>query len=189
LIIPLSAKTDSSLNDYAKNLLSFINKNKVNLADVAYTFQVAREPMAKRLAIIASSIDSLKTALTLYINDNKYQADNKTTFKGSVSKEINPLLQDDDMSDAINAGIEKWLTKKKYDALTNHWVNGNDINWPKLYGKLLPQRIPCPSYPFAKENYWLEMDASQSINQSNELGFKQLHPLVHQNDSNMSELK
>ena len=36
------------------------------------------------------------------------------------------------------------------------WLSGVEIDWNKLYEDERPKRIPLPTYPFQKENYWIE---------------------------------
>jgi len=46
--------------------------------------------------------------------------------------------------------------------LAQLWVSGVEIDWQLLYGNPKPQRISLPTYPFAKERYWISM-ADQSL--------------------------
>ncbi len=36
------------------------------------------------------------------------------------------------------------------------WLSGIEIEWDKLYEDKKPSRIPLPTYPFQKENHWIE---------------------------------
>src|SRR6185295_1708787 len=36
------------------------------------------------------------------------------------------------------------------------WVKGLPFDWQRLYGDATPRRISLPTYPFAKELYWIE---------------------------------
>ena len=36
------------------------------------------------------------------------------------------------------------------------WLSGVEIDWNKLYENEKPKRIPLPTYPFQKENFWIE---------------------------------
>ncbi|MCP5002916.1 MAG: type I polyketide synthase, partial [Planctomycetes bacterium] len=68
VIITLSAKTRLQLSAYAKSLLAFLEKNSaLNLIDLAYTFQVGRQAMNHRLAIVTRSHEELKQSLQNYI--------------------------------------------------------------------------------------------------------------------------
>src|SRR6185312_8177345 len=53
-----------------------------------------------------------------------------------------------------------------------------------------PRRISLPTYPFAKEHYWLELETTEDSDRvlSNARYHGQLHPLLHENTSNISEL-
>ncbi len=57
-ILPLSAKTTTALDRMSDNLLAFLQANRaVNLADVAYTLQLGRQPFAQRRVIAASNVE------------------------------------------------------------------------------------------------------------------------------------
>ena len=44
-----------------------------------------------------------------------------------------------------------------FTALGKLWLNGVDISWEKLYAEdSKPQRIPLPTYPFQRENFWVD---------------------------------
>lgn len=58
-IIPISAKSDYSLNQYRKNLLQFVQEEYTSLTDLAYTFQTGREVFEKRAFVIADSRQEL----------------------------------------------------------------------------------------------------------------------------------
>lgn len=36
------------------------------------------------------------------------------------------------------------------------WLAGAEPDWTRLHGKERPRRVPLPSYPFAKERYWIQ---------------------------------
>jgi polyketide synthase PksL len=40
--------------------------------------------------------------------------------------------------------------------LAQAWVDGLTIEWSVLYSSAKPQRIGLPTYPFAKERYWVQ---------------------------------
>src|SRR5437762_3104431 len=47
------------------------------------------------------------------------------------------------------------MSKGKYEKLLEWWVRGLTIDWKHLYGEHLPRRISLPTYPFARERYWV----------------------------------
>ena len=58
-LVPLSAKADDRLRDYALKLLEFLAPDgpgaMVKLADLSYTLQVGREAMRRRVAFLVES--------------------------------------------------------------------------------------------------------------------------------------
>ncbi|MCP4155041.1 MAG: hypothetical protein GY757_45375, partial [bacterium] len=61
------------------------------------------------------------------------------------------------------------------------WSQGFSIDWELFYRDSSPKRISLPTYPFAKERYWINtVDSYQSSE-------NRLHPLLHRNTSDLSE--
>jgi acyl transferase domain-containing protein len=78
-------------------------------------------------------------------------------FQGSVVQRATGLSRiglDDDM----RAVIDKWLAANRLAKLAPLWVEGVDLDWDALYAVhgTRPARIDLPTYPFARERYWLE---------------------------------
>ncbi len=101
--------------------------------------------------------------------------------------------------------IEAWVAKGKYSKLLDIWVKGLIFDWSKLYGDSKPHRISLPTYPFAREWYWIEQKEVRNqttavrgqqseacqVYQANGMAegmvSKRLHPLVHENTSTLEE--
>ncbi|MGA8164059.1 MAG: SDR family NAD(P)-dependent oxidoreductase [Waddliaceae bacterium] len=153
-VITLSARNQERLKEYANSLLAFIqSKNgcQVNLVDLAYTLQVGREAMEARLGLIVHSMEELEEKLQAFIN-GKENLEN--VYQGQVKRNQNILAEftaDEDLQKAMEA----WISKRKYHQLLNLWIKGFVFDWNKLYGTETPQRISAPTYPFAKERYWI----------------------------------
>ncbi|WP_300239527.1 SDR family NAD(P)-dependent oxidoreductase [Pseudomonas sp.] len=67
-VIVLSAKTVESLGDNVRALARWLDKSEAPLSDIAFTLQIAREPMAVRAALVVSDLDQLRTQLTRLAN-------------------------------------------------------------------------------------------------------------------------
>ncbi|NOU17183.1 MAG: SDR family NAD(P)-dependent oxidoreductase [Bacteroidales bacterium] len=181
-LVILSAKNEERLREYANRLLSYLgNEKNVNLANLSYTLQVGRESMPERLAIITSNrselIDQLKDWRQQKLSANIYQGklDPRKGGKKSIKK---------DEEDLFRTIVEtNDLTR-----LAEMWITGTEIDWEKLYPQTKPIRITIPTYPFAKERYWvsnaLVSETTTTTNQKN----AQLHPLVSYNSSTMKEV-
>lgn len=188
-IMVLSAKSEEQLRNKAKTLLKAIRDGQYSdsrLADMAYTLQVGREPMEERLGILACSLKEFDEKLESFLAGSKHT---DGLFRGTVRnyKElVSVFTSDDEMREAL----EKWVQRKKYTKLTELWVKGVNIDWNKLYDTVKPQRISLPAYPFAKDRYWKEKN---DIVFKNDAGVSAadtvLHPLLHNNTSDIYELR
>ena len=157
-LIPLSARADDRLRDYALKLLDFLAPDgpgaKVQLADLSYTLQVGREAMRSRVAFLVSHMGELRQKLADF-TDGREQGTGCVRGDAKPSQEAVDLFEQDEDSREL---IRTWFTKGKLDRLTDLWVRGLTIDWSALYagsGMAHPHRISLPTYPFAREPFWV----------------------------------
>lgn len=157
-LIVLSAKSDPQLEASLQQLLGFTRKHTehaettLHIADLAYTLQTGREAMTERLGLLVSSLDELADKLDMLLQQKSCDqiAD---CYRGTVIKQnietFSSLADEDD--------IASWITKRQYAKVLNLWVHGAEIPWNSLYETVacMPSRIHMPTYPFAKERYWV----------------------------------
>ncbi|MCB0208358.1 MAG: SDR family NAD(P)-dependent oxidoreductase [Anaerolineae bacterium] len=172
-LIILSARNEARLRAYVQKLLAFLEQASppylaeqefggtertpaiaappLSLASLAYTLQVGREAMASRLACVVTDVNVLREKLTAYLAG---QAIIESCYQGQVKPDQDSLnlLNDDDDSQVM---IRQWLAKGKLEKLAAGWVRGLAIDWRLLYRYEKPHRISLPTYPFARERYWL----------------------------------
>ena len=78
------------------------------------------------------------------------------------------------------------IRDKELVSLAQLWVKGVVIDWNMLYSEEnSPNKINLPVYPFARERYWITKSKTTGLSD----GIGKLHPLLHQNSSNMEEQK
>ncbi|MCP4460813.1 MAG: polyketide synthase, partial [Cytophagales bacterium] len=158
----------------------------VDLQSMAYTLQTGREAMGERLGFIVTSIQELEEKLESYISgcleiDDFYQGEVKCNRDTLAVFEA-----DEDLQQAI----ESWINKGKYSNILDLWVKGLVFDWNKFYGQSKPKCISLPTYPFARERYWIS--GSENILTNNQSSIinrqsQRLHPLLHENTSDLSE--
>ena len=173
----LSAKNKDSLYAQVEQLLKVLEKENLDLADIAYTLQVGREHLQERFAALACSIKSLQEKLKAFISN---KSNINECFQGTVKrgqKEFTDLLVDND----IQKTIVSWKSKNKYNKLMNLWVQGLDFDWNKLYGDDKPRIISLPTYPFAKEKCWIT--STNNVIANTKTNSDIIHPLLHENIS------
>jgi acyl transferase domain-containing protein len=158
-IVPLSARSVQQLKQKIADLLKHVLREEhIDLCAVAYTLQVAREPMEERVAFVVDSIGQLAARLNAYLSGELPVEDG---FQGSGAhrgEDMSLISQDEDMREAIG----KWMGGNKLSKLAQIWVRGVELDWEKLYGATqpAPERISLPTYPFAQEHCWIDGDAS-----------------------------
>ena len=157
-LVVLSAKSENRLRACAVDLIGFLDSDELNspdteisLRDLAYTLQVGRDAYAVRIALVVDSLGDLRDKLNRFVNG---QEDIENVHRGQVQRNdhtIEIIGRDEDLQGAIDV----WMRKRKYSDLLCLWVKGLAVDWNKLYGPDQPRRISLPTYPFARERYWL----------------------------------
>lgn len=146
-LIVLSARKAEQLIPMAERLLHYIETKEhryfglesVELADIAYTLQVGREPLAHRMALLAGSLPDLIQKLRQLVKG----ANPPDDCWWGVSEE---------------AGILDGAALRRADIreLAQFWLQGRAFDWGRLYDASTRKRIALPTYPFSKARYWVE---------------------------------
>ncbi|WP_225887712.1 SDR family NAD(P)-dependent oxidoreductase [Myxococcus xanthus] len=182
-LIVLSAKNEARLIERARQLLHAVEQGEVSQADlpsVAYTLQVGRDAMEERLGLLARSLEELKEKL-LGFTEGRGLADG--VYRGHVKrhKEFLSVFADDaEMQEAV----AKWMARGKLSKVLEVWTRGMPVDWAKLHGGAQLRRRSLPTYPFAKEKYWVAKPA-RAENRVRAGSRAALHPLVHENSSDL----
>ena len=155
-IVVLSARSEDrlrqSVEQYLKQTLNQdLAGNAESLADLAYTLQVGRDAMEARLAVVCRSKQDLLDALQSY---GQEQLNSATCFTGNAIEHrdiANLLNEDPDHQSYLARAIERGQLHK----IAALWVKGFDVDWPGLHRHQRCHRVPLPTYPFAKNRYWV----------------------------------
>lgn len=133
----LSARNRTQLLSYAERIMAMLAP-EVPMADIAYTSQVGRTPMQERLVVIAADITELKLALRRWcageVAGNVYEGSTKGAH--SVGAAVS------DNGDLVR--------------LAKLWIGGAEIEWQSLWRTQRGRRVSLPTYPFAKERFWID---------------------------------
>ena len=175
-LIVLSGKNEERLKEVVENLHSYlispVAPRPLPLYEVAYTLQVGREAMEERLALVVTDEKNMLEKLSGVLEGN-YDLEDVYWGRRKENKEKNHVLsQDEDFRQMC----QLWIEKGKLNKLGKLWVDGLGFNWSELYGETKPRRISLPTYPFAKERYWIENKGcknDQSDNGVNEIQLTQ----------------
>ncbi|EHR62329.1 methyltransferase family protein [Saccharomonospora cyanea NA-134] len=105
------------------------------LADIAYTLQVGREPMSHRLAVVTDSAVTLADELRAFADG------------GTPGPRTSVGVSGDDRGAETVAGGPRELARR--------WVSGGTVDWTALHTGRRPRRVSLPTYPFARDRYWV----------------------------------
>lgn len=178
VVFILSAKKEERLKDYARKIKQFLISDKeVSLSDLTYTLQIGREPMNQRIAIVVDSKDVLIEQLANYVNEKEHDF-----LTGNIKKEKPEFSL---KGGAGQAYISYAIQHREAHSLAQLWTNGIEIDWLMLYNDRKCCKVSLPTYPFARERYWIPQVKTEHISSR----ASQLHPLVHINTSDLSEQK
>jgi polyketide synthase PksL len=184
VVVLLSARTAEQLKQKARELLEFVRvrMSAIDLAAMGYTLQLGREAMDERLGLVVSSVENLAEKLEAYVAGEQ---DIEDAYQGQVKRnqeELSLFSTDADLQQTIG----KWIENRKLSKLLELWCKGVEVDWSKLYGEIRPQRVSLPTYPFARERYWIDITGGTKIG-ANGAATAVLHPLLHSNTSDLNE--
>lgn len=151
----LSAKNADQLNEYVRSMIQYMQRTPVtdaSLRNIVYTLQVGRQAMDERLAFVVRNQQDLLEAL------NQFLVDPSHSRYSRGSKSSNSVLVRDLIDDSLQHHI---LTNKNLSLLAKWWVLGVDFTWSQLYNAAPAQRLPLPTYPFAKTRCWITGDVQE----------------------------
>jgi acyl transferase domain-containing protein len=172
-LLVLSARDEERLRDKARQLMAWLNESRptsAGLADVAYTLQTGREAMEERLAIVAPNAQHAIDALGAYLAG-------RTDMDG--------LYRRHDTAHAGHPGGRDVLAA----GLLDKWLGGANVDWTGLHSHPR-RRVSLPTYPFARERYWMPVAAPQASSETTttvpapkRASSPKLHPLLHRNST------
>ncbi len=148
-IVIFSAKDSNRLQSIVRNMQLFLEGHpKISLPDLAYTLQIGRGAMNKRLAIIASSLDELSQWLMNY-SSLSTASRQKPIFIGTIKDGVNEKKKNEAL---MKAAFEK----RHLEKIASLWVKGIDVSWEELHHGQPVRRISLPIFPFIEKAYWLQ---------------------------------
>ncbi|HBF29366.1 non-ribosomal peptide synthetase [Rhizobium sp.] len=118
--------------------------SSLNLHDLAYALQTTREPMAFRLAFMASDGARVQHLL-------------ESVARGEQPESVLMGQADPTRRMALSSVSAEAVKRKDWSELAKLWVEGADIAWEQLHPPKSRRRIALPTYPFENKSYWLNL--------------------------------
>lgn len=174
-----SARTEERLFELVRRFRDYLRGvGADDLHDLAYTLQLGREAMRERLAVVAGSVDELKAALAEFL-EQRPQRDNwrrgRVAGRGALA---------DGVAKAVHETSPAWWKNQSLSQIAEAWVQGREVDWTQFHGGRSHGFMLLPTYPFAKERYWIDSAASKEIVAASTTAVP--HPLLHSDTSDLS---
>jgi polyketide synthase PksN len=192
-LLVLSAKTEAALQEKTGQMITFLQKQNFQageLVQVSYTLLEGRQHFNHRMAIVVR--DGEDAVYLWQRADGKESLPN--LFHGKVSRNFKGRkVMQEYAQELLRSCPSLKKQPQKYQetlyALADLYCQGYELPWSELFGDPQPHCISLPTYPFAKEHYWVPQLDIQSGGSSATVPLKAapLHPLLQQNTSDLSE--
>ncbi|WP_315823398.1 beta-ketoacyl synthase N-terminal-like domain-containing protein [Paraflavitalea speifideaquila] len=159
-LLVLSAKSSAALKDKLTDMVQAMESGRLvqaNLTDIAYTLLAGRHHFRYRCAAVASTredaIHQLKQLANGVSNLHLFQGEvlNDSRNQSTIKTYINNLAAQLNQSPANGQVYEEGLA-----ILAGYYCQGYELPAGLLYATLGAQRIHLPTYPFAREKYWVK---------------------------------
>ncbi|WPS89977.1 SDR family NAD(P)-dependent oxidoreductase [Brevibacillus halotolerans] len=189
-LIAVSARSADQLRQQVEQLLHHAqHKPEVDLGNMSYTLLLGRKQFHHRLAFVAETLDELIKLLRKWLEKGKspriYQSEvgekenrEQLSLKGYGDECIGQCVQTDQPS----------VYLEHLSVVAELYVQGYTLEFERLFTGGGYSRISLPTYPFAKERYWVSSSKAKSplTRETALLKAEVLHPLVHRNTSTLS---
>ncbi|WP_411859678.1 CurL C-terminal domain-containing protein, partial [Bacillus velezensis] len=179
----MSAKTSGALQGKIHEMAGFLEKSQntgaMDLAKISYTLMEGRHHFDHRCAVVVKDREDAVRILRQAEGNEKPP----NLFKGRVPKDFTAQK-------AIHKSVRGLVEQSHKDrenpseyrenlyALAEFYCLGYEVSCQELFDNGKQKRVSLPTYPFAKEKYWVPSEIKQpSAASTNQLGT--IHPLVH----------
>ncbi|MET9565850.1 SDR family NAD(P)-dependent oxidoreductase [Streptomyces tauricus] len=134
LVFPFSARNPQRLRALAERHRDFLNAGcGLPVSSIAATLQSGREEADARFAVVTDSRGGLLRGLEAFL------ASDEAAGAGAVH-------------DTVGEGAAR---SGRSAELARRWARGEPVDWPTGPDGCPVPRVPLPTYPFARERFWL----------------------------------
>ena len=155
----LSARDEAGLTRYAVRMAEFLARDgAASLRDIAYTSRIGRTALPVRLAVLANSRAELRDKLSRWASAQLMAAG---ALRASgvedclVGRVVDAGAGGLIPGDAGQTFLGELLDREDWRALARLWVAGAEVDWTPRSTARPSKRVRLPTYPFARERYWI----------------------------------
>jgi acyl transferase domain-containing protein/SAM-dependent methyltransferase len=145
-IFPLSAKSPEALQAMVENLAAWLRRMEASgeapaLHRIAHTLQAGREVWAYRVAFVAGDLRELARKLDEY--------------RGGMATGERTSWSDLLTGEAGRDFVARLARQGESVKLARLWAGGVEIAWELFYPAGRPRSLHLPTYPFARDRFWV----------------------------------
>lgn len=190
-LIPIAGKKENDLYQKIKDISDWLNTTNIlpSIRDIAHTLQIGRKHFNYRFACIAGDSLDLRNKIQRYLEGkSRNDAINCNRLITEITEKNQKKYEG--IIDNLFSGYpqNKKQFKKKLAHLANAYVRGYALNWERFANQEKAYKVSLPSYPFSGEPFWVK-PKENSIICPNTNSKEYLHPLLHENTSDLSQQK
>ncbi|EIW19438.1 beta-ketoacyl synthase N-terminal-like domain-containing protein, partial [Pelosinus fermentans] len=149
-LFPFSAKTKDALERKIADMIHWFEEKVQNerADEISYTLLAGRSHFSARCIFIAEDLYELQQQLIAVAKSGLAEFSFREEVKGlkDYGEQLLAELREDR---SINAETYK----EKLSVLSELYISGYTLNWANLFDR--SRRVPLPTYPFAREHYWI----------------------------------
>ncbi|MFC9712568.1 amino acid adenylation domain-containing protein [Paenibacillus sp. NPDC056933] len=163
-LIVLSAATEGQLREQAEQIVSYCEKPGTKYCShMSFTLLVGRKHLSNRLALIVRNEDELRSTLSQWLEGVTSPRLFVTTKSETVATRERPSLRRIGnqciRNSLISDDVREYIDN--LEVVAELFIQGYKLDYEVLFSNDHYSRVSMPTYPFAKESYWVS-DAKAS---------------------------
>lgn len=180
-LVLLSARNKEQLKQQVMQLNEYcMNHKETDLGNMCFTLTVGRKYLNNRFATVVESIEDFIEVSNEWLEKGKSNRVSIGTVNTTTLRE-QPSLRKYGIKcieQCSEVDIDELDYIEKLQLISELFVQGYELEYNELFAKDTYLRISLPTYPFAKDSYWVRYD---DLPEEKKKG--QIHPLLHENVS------
>ncbi|MCR8987466.1 SDR family NAD(P)-dependent oxidoreductase [Brevibacillus laterosporus] len=168
-LLTLSARTQDQLNQHVEQIIQYCEKaEQVHYGNMSYTLLLGRKHFNHRLAFVVHERNELVHVLKRWLEKGK-APDVYTSIvnKNEQREQIALKRYGNECLRNINGDMTANEYIEQLSILASLYTQGYELDFEHLFEEDHFARIPLPTYPFAKEFYWVPERDEDAIGDDN----------------------
>ncbi|QOT00446.1 SDR family NAD(P)-dependent oxidoreductase [Brevibacterium sp. JNUCC-42] len=191
-LLTLSARTKELLQQQVEQLIHYCEKEKqVDYGNMSYTLLMGRKHFSHRLAFVVHERNELVHVLKRWLEKGKAPEVYTSILNKNEQREQMALKRyGNECIRNLNANMAANDYIEQLSILASLYTQGYELDFEQLFLYQNYARISLPTYPFAKERYWVPeraVDSIKSVINETPGEADEIQPFVQQNSSDILE--